>query len=66
MLRASCCSGCLSKMVEIDRLKKKLVSLRRENADLRKIKNNLLYCALSVKQEKEFKQVFVVFDVDPY
>ena len=36
MLRVACCRGCLSRMVEIDRLKRELSSLRRENADLRK------------------------------
>ena len=36
MLRVACCRGCLSRMVEIDRLKRELSSLRRENAGLRK------------------------------
>lgn len=47
-------------------LKEILLKIPRETADLRKIKNNLMDCALSVKQEKEFKQIIVVFDVDPY
>jgi len=36
MLRVACCRGCLSKMVEIDRLKRQVTKLRRENARLKK------------------------------
>ena len=35
MLNVACCRGCLSKMVEIDRLKKERDRLRRENARLK-------------------------------
>lgn len=36
MLRVACCRACLSKMIEIDRLKKQVAKLRRENARLKR------------------------------
>jgi hypothetical protein len=43
-----------------------ILKIPRENVDLSKFKNILIDSANSLKQEKEFRQVFIVFDVDPY
>ena len=43
-----------------------LIKIPRTNIDLARMKSNLIDAANSLKQEKEYKQVFVVFDVDPY
>ena len=43
-----------------------ILKIPRETVDLSRLKSMLINTANSLKQEKEYKQVFVVFDVDPY
>jgi primosomal protein N' (replication factor Y) len=43
-----------------------LIKISRNAADLSGMKTNLIDAANALKQEKKYKQVYVVFDVDPY
>ncbi len=43
-----------------------VLKIQRQNADLNRIKNILNDTANLLKQEKEYRQVIVIFDVDPY
>ncbi|MCK5703143.1 MAG: primosomal protein N', partial [Cyclobacteriaceae bacterium] len=43
-----------------------ILKMPRDNVDLVRSKNILINAANSMKQEKDYRQVFVVFDVDPY
>jgi len=43
-----------------------LLKVPRNYADLLKLKNMLISTSNSMKQEKEYRQVIVMFDVDPY
>jgi len=43
-----------------------LIKIPRTNSDLARVKGNLIEAANSLKQDKAFRQVFIVFDVDPY
>ena len=43
-----------------------LLKIPRESADLTRSKNILIQIANLMKQKKDYRQVFVVFDVDPY
>lgn len=43
-----------------------ILKIPRNNVDLSKLKEMLKNASTSMKQEKEYKQVFVIFDVDPY
>ena len=43
-----------------------LLKIPRENADLKGSKNILIHAANIMKQEKDYRGVFIVFDVDPY
>ena len=43
-----------------------ILKMPRDNVDLVRSKNILINAANSMKQEKDYRQVFIVFDVDPY
>ncbi len=43
-----------------------ILKIPRNNADLAKLKQMLISVSNSVRQENDYKQVFVIFDVDPY
>ncbi len=43
-----------------------ILKIPRGDVDLNKFKSILINAANSMKQEKDFRRVFVVFDVDPY
>ena len=43
-----------------------LIKMNREKTDLVKMKNFLKNASISMKQTKNFKQVFISFDVDPF
>ena len=43
-----------------------ILKIPRNNVDLSKLKEMLKNASNSMKQEKEYKQVFVIFYVDPY
>lgn len=43
-----------------------IIKISREDANLGRLKNILINLVNSMKQEKDYRQVFIVFDVDPY
>lgn len=43
-----------------------IMKIPRENVDLSRLKNKLIDIANSLRKEKDYKQVIVIFDVDPY
>jgi primosomal protein N' (replication factor Y) len=43
-----------------------IVKIARSSKELETVKSNLAECANSLRLEKEYKQMIVVFDVDPY
>lgn len=47
-------------------LREIIVKIPRDSKGLDGLKSKLMDCSLKLKQEKEYKQIIVVFDVDPY
>lgn len=47
-------------------LREIIVKFPRDSKGLDGLKSKLMECSLKLKQEKEYKQIIVVFDVDPY
>ncbi len=47
-------------------LREIIIKVARQSRELNKIKQNLVQLSDALKQEKDYKQLIVVFDVDPY
>jgi primosomal protein N' (replication factor Y) len=47
-------------------LREIIIKVARQSRELNKIKQNLVELSVTLKQEKDYKQLIIVFDVDPY